>query len=161
GMLGSDSGGNVGLGDMGAGAGQQTSANAFISAMMARGWSKEAAAMMAGNVSGESSFNTGSVGDGGTSFGLVQWHGDRARKLQKFAASKGKPWTDPDVQYDFLDQEFRSRYGANAVQSHDMNQLAPLGKAYEGYATNTYAARVGAANRFLQNYQDPAATNAQ
>jgi Phage tail lysozyme len=117
-----------------------------------KGWSPEAAAMMAGNVKAESNFKTGSVGDGGTSFGLAQWHGERARALKAHAAAQGKDWRDWDTQTDFLDKEFRGRFGDKAVASHDVDALSRQGKAFEGYSTNTFGQRVGNARKFLQDY---------
>ena len=132
--------------------------NQFIKGMMDRGWSKEAASMMAGNVSEESGFNTGTVGDAGTSFGLAQWHNERARSLKNYAQSQGKDWRDPNVQMDFLDREFRQRYGSNVVKSTDMTALEPMGKRFEGYATNTYGKRVQAGRGFYEKYKEPAGT---
>jgi Phage tail lysozyme len=115
------------------------------------GWSPEAAAVMAGNVQVESGFNTGSIGDGGTSFGLAQWHNDRARRLKALAGKMGVPWTSWEAQVALMNQEWRERYGG-AVAGHDFNALAHLGRAYEGYSTNTFGARVGAAEQYLHNY---------
>jgi hypothetical protein len=120
--------------------------------LTARGWSPEAAATMAGNVQAESGFKTGSIGDGGTSFGLAQWHGPRARALMGAAQGAGKDWRDWDTQVGFLDKEWRQRYGDKSVASHDFGALSLMGKRFEGYSTNTFGARVGAARRFLQQF---------
>ena len=55
-----------------------------------------------GNIYHESTFNTGIVGDGGTSMGLCQWHKGRLKKLSKYSKMKGKPITDKDLQLGFL-----------------------------------------------------------
>jgi len=58
------------------------------------------AAGILGNLMAESRFNSNtSVNDLGlTSGGLAQWRGSRLTELKNFAKSKGKPWTDIDVQ---------------------------------------------------------------
>jgi hypothetical protein len=166
GARGGDAGGGLGGLGGGGGSGARASggagggANAFMTGMMRRGWSKEAAAMMAGNVNQESGFNPGTIGDRGTSIGMVQWHNERARALQHFAQSQGKDWRDPEVQMDYLDKEFRGRFGHNAVASHDMGALEQQGRRFEGYATNTFGARVAAGRRFLSQYHDPGAAPA-
>jgi hypothetical protein len=121
--------------------------------MVARGWSKEAAAMMAGNVQVESGFNPREIGDRGTSAGLAQWHNERWENLKKFAAAGNRDWHDPDVQMDFLNKEFRGRFGDKAVASTDIGALEPLGKKFEGYATSTYGQRTAAGRRFLHEYE--------
>jgi hypothetical protein len=133
--------------------------NQFISGMMNRGWSKEAAAMMAGNVSVESNFNPNSVGDRGTSFGIVQWHGPRFVALKQFAGNRN--WRDPQVQMDFLDHEFRGRYGNDSVKSTNMDYLAPLGRRYEGYSTSTYGQRVNRARTYYHQYQPTTSSSSQ
>lgn len=54
------------------------------------------------------------VGDGGTAFGLAQWRGDRHEKLKKYAASRGSPWQDTQVQAEFslieLEQDYPKYY---------------------------------------------------
>ncbi len=47
------------------------------------------------NASAESGFNPAAVGDHGTSFGLFQWHGPRARMLVQYARQHGWRGTDP------------------------------------------------------------------
>jgi Phage tail lysozyme len=136
------------LAELGAGG----SAQQTMAGLVSRGWSPEAAAMMAGNIKAESNFNTGATGDRGTSVGLAQWHGPRARALMDAARAAGKDWRDRDFQLDFLDKEFRGRFGDKSVASHDFNALSRQGKAFEGYATNTFGARVSAGQQYLRNY---------
>jgi hypothetical protein len=142
---------NIGGAD-GAGAGASGGAMRLMRGLVQRGWSPEAAAMMAGNVKAESNFKTGEVGDHGTSFGLAQWHNERARALMGAAKAQGKDWKDFDFQTDFLDKEFRGRFGDKAVASHDFGALSQMGKRFEGYSTNTYGARVAAGQRYLRDF---------
>lgn len=84
----------------------------FADALQRAGWSPNAAAGIAGNASHESGgrssaaeINFGAVGDGGTSFGALQWHGPRRDALVSFADARGADWRDPATQIAFLGQE--------------------------------------------------------
>lgn len=73
----------------------------------AMGYSPNAAAGILGNLGQESGGRTDVFGDGGTSGGEAQWHGDRFANLQRFAAAQGADWRDRGVQDAFLNQEVR------------------------------------------------------
>lgn len=73
-----------------------------------KGWSAAAAAGIVGNLVQESGLRTDAIGDGGTSGGLAQWHNERLEALKRFAAARGKEWTDLDTQIDYLDHELRT-----------------------------------------------------
>lgn len=75
-----------------------------------KGYSDNAAAGIVGNLQQESSLDSSSIGDKGTSGGLAQWHDSRWEALKKFAAKRGKEWTDLDTQIDFLDYELKTQY---------------------------------------------------
>lgn len=49
----------------------------------AQGWSREQAAGLAANISRESAFNPGAVGDNGKAYGIGQWHPDRQAEFKK------------------------------------------------------------------------------
>jgi hypothetical protein len=49
----------------------------------AAGWTKEQSAGLVANIEAESSFNFRAVGDGGSAFGLCQWHPDRQRNFRQ------------------------------------------------------------------------------
>jgi uncharacterized protein (TIGR02594 family) len=136
----------------GAGAGASGGAMRLMRGLVSRGWSPEAAAMMAGNVKAESNFNTGTVGDHGTSFGLAQWHNERARARMAAAKSAGKDWKDWDFQVEHLNKEWRGKFGDKSVASHDFGALSQQGRKFEGYSTNTFGARVAGAHRYLQQF---------
>lgn len=87
--------------------GKTASASDLEQELIIRGYSPTAAAGIVGNLGQESGFNSGSIGDKGTSGGLAQWHGDRLAQLEQYAISQGKDWRDPQVQLDFLDKEVR------------------------------------------------------
>jgi Phage tail lysozyme len=47
------------------------------------GWTDAQSAGLVANIEAESNFNFQAVGDGGTAFGLCQWHPDRQRNFQQ------------------------------------------------------------------------------
>ncbi|MFC2251946.1 phage tail tip lysozyme [Labrys portucalensis] len=87
---------------------------AAMSYFIGRGYSREQAAGIVGNLVHESaglapsSRNPGDGSDGSDSVGIAQWNGDRARNLQAFAAARGKDWRDFGVQLAFVDHELNT-----------------------------------------------------
>lgn len=78
-----------------------------------RGWSKEQAAGILGNLLAESSLNTGARNagdgrDGSDSIGVGQWNSDRAKALKDFAALNRADWRDFGIQLAFVDHELRT-----------------------------------------------------
>jgi hypothetical protein len=73
-----------------------------------RGYSKEAAAGIVGNLVFESGMRPTIPGDQGTSFGLAQWHAERFDQLRDYAKSVSKDWRDPQTQLEFVDRELRT-----------------------------------------------------
>jgi hypothetical protein len=53
-----------------------------------KGWSNEQAIGLAANLKKESGFNTDALGDGGSAYGVAQWHRDHQKNFMKWA---GKP----------------------------------------------------------------------
>lgn len=87
------------------GQGEVASANAVYSGLVQRGFSKEEAAAITGNIRAESTFNTGAVNPKSGAFGLMQWLGSRKTNLIQFAGDRGKSATDLGVQLDFIKWE--------------------------------------------------------
>ena len=54
------------------------------------------------NMAHESGFRPDAINASSGAMGLSQWLGGRADGLKQYAASKGKPWQDIDVQLDYL-----------------------------------------------------------
>lgn len=78
-----------------------------------RGWSKEQAAGIIGNLLAESSLSTGARNsgdgrDGSDSIGIGQWNSDRAKALKDFAALNRADWRDFGIQLAFVDHELRT-----------------------------------------------------
>lgn len=86
-----------------------------------RGYTKEQAAGIVGNLIAESNLRpSGAVGDNGTAFGIAQWRGERLTRLKRYAASQGKDWQDFETQLSFVDVE---------LQSHETNAYKALKNA--------------------------------
>lgn len=69
---------------------------------------------------------TDAIGDNGTSGGLAQWHNERLDALKRFAAARGKEWTDLDTQIEFLAEEMRTSYADTyaKMQSAELPEIA-------------------------------------
>lgn len=90
--------------------GETASGQKVMSGLQQRGFTKEEAAAISGNIAAESSFktdNTNSIG----AFGLMQWldskTSNRKSQLFEFARSQGKSPADFDVQLDFIKKELK------------------------------------------------------
>lgn len=82
--------------------------NGIAQYLIAKGYSKENASGIAGNLYVESKYDPLAVGDNGNSFGLAQWHKDRWEKLNEYARANN---VDPNTfkgQLDYLDYELRN-----------------------------------------------------
>ena len=122
------------------------------------GWTPEAAAIAAGNVAVESGARAdGSPGDVGSvpggSWGIAQWNRKRLAHLKEFAARQGKSWQDRDVQTDFLAMEGEGMI-PGWKKERSLRNAAAIGHQFEGYGSNTEAARVGAAQNYLSKYNN-------
>lgn len=87
----------------------QTRGQQALGFFMSRGYTKEQAAGIVGNLIAESDLRpSGAVGDNGTAFGIAQWRGERLTRLKRFAASQGKDWQDYGTQLAFVDMELQN-----------------------------------------------------
>lgn len=94
--------------------------------LMSMGFSASAAAGVVGNLVQESGLRTDAIGDNGTSGGLAQWHNERLDALKRFAAARGKKWTDLDTQIEFLAEEMRTSYADTyaKMQNAELPEIA-------------------------------------
>lgn len=94
--------------------------------LMSMGFSASAAAGVVGNLVQESGLRTDAIGDNGTSGGLAQWHSERLDALKRFAAARGKEWTDLDTQIEFLVEEMRTSYADTyaKMQNAELPEIA-------------------------------------
>ncbi|MEJ0012409.1 MAG: phage tail tip lysozyme [Bauldia sp.] len=115
---------------------------AAFSYLRSAGLSDVAASAVLGNLKQESSFNPNIWGDGGSSFGLGQWNGDRLASLRGFAGS-----TTPDAksQLDFLLSELRgseSRAGSALFGANDLSSANSAMKMFERYGDASQGTRL-------------------
>jgi hypothetical protein len=151
-------GGNGNVQDDGSGAGVSGGKGALAQRYMDRlikvhGFTPEAAAIAAGNAYAESKFKGGAVGDGGTSGGIHQWHQDRFRNLERFAAARHKSWKDFDTQVDFAAQEIEKKL-PGSKSAHDFSGARQWGHRYEGYSTRTEGERYNAGQQIYKAYKN-------
>lgn len=130
------------------------------------------AAAILGNIQGESSFDSSVVNSLGYS-GLCQWGGGRLSNLKSLADSKGKDWTDVEVQLEFLWQELCDSYSSvkdvimAATQESDMEYATwYFGRYYEIFFTGTWpsskdqtAVRYQYAQEWYEKYKQSASSS--
>ncbi len=104
--------------------------------LLETGYSPNAVAGIMANIERESNFNLRSVGDGGTSVGLVQWHDGRWENLSNYC--KSDIYT-AECQLNFMIYELKNRY-----------------KAVYSYVDGNYSA-YDIAYQFCYKYEIPAA----
>ena len=94
--------------------------------LISMGFIASAAAGVVGNLVQESGLRTDAIGDNGTSGGLAQWHNERLDALKRFAAARGKEWTDLDTQIEFLAEEMRTSYADTyaKMQNAELPEIA-------------------------------------
>lgn len=122
-------------------------AKTTIDYLISKGFNSAAACGIAANINQETggTFDPGSVGDGGTSFGLCQWHYGRGDNMKK---AVGSDWrTDLTGQLDFMIQEMQSSY--SSVYNH-----------LKG-VSDTEAGAKSAANYMCLHYEIPANASAR
>ncbi len=106
------------------------------------GMSTASACGVMANIEKESSFNPNATGDGGTSYGICQWHNDRWDKLKSYCTENGYDWQTLTGQLYYLKYEFE-KYYPNTLK---------LIKDVENSADGAYAA----ADAFCRYYEKPA-----
>ena len=118
---------------------------AFLTGEM--GYNRAAAMGVMANIKYESSYRTDCVGDGGTSYGICQWHAGRKTNLINFCTERGLDYTTLEAQLQFFRYEITTRYAS--VHSYLKNVENTADGAYDaGYY-------------FCFNFEAPAARTAQ
>lgn len=101
---------------------------------------------VAANVRCESNFKIGAIGDGGTSYGICQWHAGRRTNLKNWCAANGLDYTALDGQLWYMKHELETSY--SAVLS------------YIRSVANTADGAYNAAYRWCLKFEIPANTEA-
>ena len=91
--------------------GSMTNGAYVLQRLMDAGYSREFAAAMLGHFERESNVDPTQVGDKGTSFGIAQWHNNRAKGLPK----------DLEGQVDFLINELANDFGMTPERANKMS----------------------------------------
>lgn len=138
-----------------AGRGQQAPASvkgraaAAMGYFTGRGYTKEQAAGIVGNLIAESRLNTGARNpkdgaDGSDSIGIAQWNADRARGLKAFAAANHADWRDFNVQLAFVEHELNTthkKHGDNLRAARDVQSATDAMVMFEGPAGSQHGPR--------------------
>ena len=117
--------------------GNNTSAkpSELLSGLQSRGFTKEEACAIVGNMWAESRYQTGATNPSTQAYGLIQWLGSRKTNFITFAQEKGKDIGDLDVQLDYVYFEFK---GGNTYETQQfekaMNYGSSIAKKTEGFA---------------------------
>ncbi len=89
--------------------GQKTNGVEIANYLIKKGYTPSQASGIAGNIYVESGYKTGALGDGGTSYGLCQWHNTRWERLVEFCEEKGLDSSSVEGQLIYLDWELKTR----------------------------------------------------
>ncbi|TAL43848.1 MAG: hypothetical protein EPN91_05685 [Salinibacterium sp.] len=118
-----------------------------------RGYSREAAAGIVGNLIQESGLNPSMVHDQGTGLGIAGHRLERLDAMKAYAASVGKPVTDFQTQLEFIDKELQTTeagVGARLKAAKTPQEAAAAFIDYErpqGWTAANPSAGHGFANR--------------
>lgn len=74
------------------------------------GFTTAAGVGVAANIQHESNFNTASIGDNGTSFGICQWHNERGTNMKNHCGGGDKWKSDLEGQLEYLLSELKGGY---------------------------------------------------
>lgn len=105
--------------------GVRGNAKQAIDFFMSKGLTRAQAAGIAGNLLYESGFNPSAVGDGGTSFGIAQWHNGRGAAMKQWTVAHGYSSTSFKGQLEYLWHEL------NGGESYALGKLRATTNAYD------------------------------
>lgn len=106
------------------GEGETASGKALMTGLVQRGFTKEEAAAIVGNLWAESSFRTTATNPTSGAFGLMQWLGGRKSRLYTYAAEQGKQVNDVNLQLDYIKWELK---GGNAYETTQFQKAMAYG----------------------------------
>lgn len=126
------------------GEGETASGRALMQGLIQRGFTKEEAAAIVGNLWAESGFRTTATNPTSGAFGLMQWLGGRKSRLYSYAAEKGKQVTDKELQLDYIKWELK---GGNAYETNQFKKAMSYGtdvaSKTKGFAEQVERAEAG------------------
>ena len=106
------------------GSGETAKGSQLLDGLVKRGFNKEEAAAIVGNLWAESGFRTGAVNPSSGAYGLMQWLGGRKDRLVKYAEEKGKSAADLDLQLDYIRWELA---GGNSYETAQFRRAMSYG----------------------------------
>ena len=107
--------------------------DAIYSYLSQQGFNDAAICGILANIQHESNFNPNAVGDGGTSYGICQWHNERNTSLQNYCNSNGLDYRTVEGQLSYLMYELKNNYTGvyNTLKSVPNTQQGAYQAAYE------------------------------
>jgi hypothetical protein len=108
-------------------------ANDAMTFFTGRGYSKEQAAGIVGNLMHESGMNPTAVGDSGISHGIAQWNRERLGALTAFAAARGTSPNDFRTQLEFVDHELQTSESGTLLALKGAKTAQEAAHAFIGY----------------------------
>jgi hypothetical protein len=145
------------------GAGSTENAAKAMKFFMDKGWSREQAAGIVGNLQQESgpnlnprAVNKNDAGPGLHSYGIAQWNKERFENLKRFAKERGTSWDDFYTQMEFVHYELtqgeKKRVGEKLRKIKDAAEAAVLiDKKYEVSTGEHRNKRIANAVRLAKN----------
>jgi Phage tail lysozyme len=111
-------------------------ANDAMGFFMGRGYSREQAAGIVGNLIQESNLNPNTIHDNGTGLGIAGHRLERLdgpNGLRAFAAARGKPANDFQTQLEFVDHELQTTEGATGAALKAARTPQEAARAFIGF----------------------------
>lgn len=109
--------------------GNAVASSAVIDFFRAKGWTEEQAMGIAANLQQESGFRHDAEGDGGSAYGIAQWHKDRQNNFRKFANKSIRESTAAE-QLEFINYEL-----TEGAEKPAGDRLRMASTAYDAAAT--------------------------
>jgi len=137
-------------------AGVVTKGTDVIKFFVGKGLTPEQAAGIAGNINQESAFNTGAVGDNGTSRGLAQWHNERWTNLEKWCKENGFDPNSVEGQLEYLWHEMNTTESRSLSKIKSTSTPADAAYAFAKYferPSEISPKRMSAAETFFKSYK--------
>lgn len=128
---------------------------AAVEFFMSRGWTKEQAAGIVGNLVAESNLKTDAVGDSGKAYGIAQWHPDRQERFKQYK-NKDIKESSFQEQLEFVDWELRNteKVAGDVIKNTKtaFEAAAMVDKFYERSKGLHRSKRIAIAERLMKDH---------
>lgn len=107
--------------------------DAIYNYLSKQGFNDAAICGILANIQHESNFKTDALGDGGTSYGICQWHNSRWDSLKNYCSQNGLDSTTMDGQLSYLMYELEEKYPSllNTLKNLPNTEQGAYDAAYE------------------------------